>query len=284
MVSVPTFADPSACVVRDSTEDDDCPKSCQPPILVPYTGSIGILRTPPSTYYSGATTSPRFHGRCFFVHQGNRSPYSILRTHSDQERSGISLRVGKILRNQEGARTWHRPHTSAREVKRHLRKSLGVELGFFRSSSDFLPGFLSGFLVQANYTFTDATGLIFPMAISGRSPIRRRSAKSPCRSASKAYLQRGCSVTRRGRSRCAFAGTYRDLYLDEAESDAEIGTASSTACSSSISRAVYTFESRTLQVYFEWVNINDARILRLQPVSGPGGRIFCKFEKYNWTM
>ncbi|KPQ31984.1 MAG: TonB-dependent receptor [Porphyrobacter sp. HL-46] len=153
----------------------------------------------------------------------------------------------------------------------------GVELGFSQQL-DFLPGFLSGFLVQANYTFTDATGLISDGnigAITDTPTFREITLPS----ASK-HTFNGVLGYEKGPVSLRLAGTYRDLYLDEAESDAETDRFVDSLFQLDFSGR-YTL-NKNLQVYFEWVNINDAEFFAFNRFGGRQNLL--QFEKYNWTM
>lgn len=153
----------------------------------------------------------------------------------------------------------------------------GIELGFSQQL-DFLPGLLSGFLVQANYTYTDATGLISDGnidAITDAPTFREITLPS----ASK-HTFNGVLGYEKGPVSLRLAGTYRDLYLDEAESSADEDRIVDSLFQLDFSGR-YTI-NKNFQAYFEWVNINDAEFFAFNRLGGRQNVL--QFEKYNWTM
>ena len=153
----------------------------------------------------------------------------------------------------------------------------GVELGFSQQL-DFLPGFLSGFLVQANYTYTDAKGLIPDGelgAITDEPTFRQISLPSASR-----HTFNGVLGYEKGPLSLRLAGTYRDKYLDETDSDAESDRIVDSLFQLDFSGR-YSI-NKNLQVYFEWVNINDAEFFAFNQQGGRQNVL--QFEKYNWTM
>lgn len=153
----------------------------------------------------------------------------------------------------------------------------GVELGFSQQL-DFLPGLLSGFLVQANYTFIDAKGLISDGnigAITDTPTFREITLPS----ASK-HTFNGVLGYEKGPVSLRLAGTYRDLYLDETESSAETDRFVDSLFQLDFSGR-YTI-NKNFQVFFDWININDAEFFAFNRRGGQQNVL--QFEKYNWTM
>ena len=153
----------------------------------------------------------------------------------------------------------------------------GIELGFSQQL-DFLPGFLSGFLVQANYTFTDAKGLISDGNIASvtDTPTFREIALP---SASR-HTFNGVLGYEKGPVSLRLAGTYRDLYLDEIQGSAEEDRVVDSLFQLDFSGR-YNF-TKNFQAYFEWININDAEYFAFNRLGGRQNVL--QFERYNWTM
>lgn len=153
----------------------------------------------------------------------------------------------------------------------------GIELGFSQQL-DFLPGLLSGFLVQANYTFTDANGLISDGNIGSitDTPAFREIALP---SASR-HTFNGVLGYEKGPVSLRLAGTYRDLYLDEIQGGADEDRFVDDLFQLDFSGR-YTI-NKNFQAYFEWININDAEYFAFNRLGGQQNVL--QFEKYNWTM
>jgi TonB-dependent receptor len=153
----------------------------------------------------------------------------------------------------------------------------GVELGFSQKL-DFLPGFLSGFLVQANYTFTDAKGLISDGdidAITDTPAFREITLPSASR-----HTFNGVLGYEKGPVSLRLAGTYRDLYLDEIQGGADEDRIVDSLFQLDFSGR-YNI-NKNFQAYFEWVNINDAEYFAFNRLGGRQNVL--QFEKYNWTI
>lgn len=153
----------------------------------------------------------------------------------------------------------------------------GVELGFSQKL-DFLPGLLSGFLVQANYTFTDAKGLISDGAIDAPTDVPDfREITLP--SASR-HTFNGVLGYEKGPLSLRLAGTYRDLYLDEIQGGADEDRFVDSLFQLDFSGRYQI--NKNFQAYFEWININDAEYFAFNRLGGQQNAL--QFEKYNWTM
>ncbi len=153
----------------------------------------------------------------------------------------------------------------------------GIELGFSQQL-DFLPGLLSGFLVQANYTFTDAKGLISDGNIGSITDTPDfRQINLP--SASK-HTFNGVLGYEKGPVSLRLAGTYRDDYLDEIQGGADEDRIVDSLFQLDFSGR-YSINDN-FQLFFEWININDAEFFAFNRLGGQQNVL--QFEKYNWTM
>jgi TonB-dependent receptor len=153
----------------------------------------------------------------------------------------------------------------------------GIELGFSQQL-DFLPGFLSGFLVQANYTFTDAKGLISDGNIGSITDTPDfRQITLP--SASK-HTFNGVLGYEKGPISLRLAGTYRDLYLDEIQGGADEDRFVDSLFQLDFSGRYKINDN--FQVFFDWININDAEYFAFNRLGNQQNAL--QFEKYNWTM
>jgi TonB-dependent receptor len=154
----------------------------------------------------------------------------------------------------------------------------GFELGFAQQF-DFLPGFLSGFLVQANYTYTDAKGLIPDGdigSVTDDPDVREINLPATSRHTFNATLG-----YEKGPISLRLAGTYRDQYLDEVNPDGPEADRIVDDLFQLDFTARYKI-NKNLRVYFEWVNINDAKFFAFNQLGGRQNIL--QFEEYNWTM
>ncbi len=76
------------------------------------------------------------------------------------------------------------------------------------------------------------------------------------------------------------AGTYRDKYLDELGSDPEEDRYVDDHFQLDLSARLRLNEQ--VQLYYEWVNINDAKYFAYNNYGGQ--RNLLQYEEYNWTM
>ena len=148
----------------------------------------------------------------------------------------------------------------------------GVEIGVAQSF-DYLEGFLSGFIVSANYTYTDATGLV----PNDGDPNDLREINLPA--ASKHTFNAALGYEK-GPISLRVAGTYRDGYLDELGSEAEDDRLVDNHFQVDLS-ARYQFTSN-VQAFFEWININDAKYFAFNRIGGTRNNL--QYEEYSWTM
>lgn len=145
----------------------------------------------------------------------------------------------------------------------------GFELGFAQA----LRGALDGFIVNANYTFTDATGTVF---IDG-DESNPRETSLPATSRHTANISLGYD---KGPIDVRLSGTYRDKYLDELADDAELDRFVDDHFQFDLS-AKYRLTDK-IQLFYEWVNINNAKYFAYNELGGR--RNVYQYEEYNWTM
>lgn len=154
----------------------------------------------------------------------------------------------------------------------------GIELGFYQKL-DFLPGFLDGLLVQANYTYTDASGLIADGDVGDITAAPTfREIPLPATSQNTFNVALGYD---KGPLSLRLAGTYRDGFLDEVNGDGP----EFDRYTDSLFQLDFTARYRVtdnVQVYFDWININDAEFYAFNRLGGRQNLL--QFERYNWTM
>ena len=154
----------------------------------------------------------------------------------------------------------------------------GVELGFYQSL-DFLPGLLSGFLVQANYTYTDASGSIVDGDISDvASATTFRDIPLPTTSK---HTFNGVLGYEKGPISLRLSGTYRDKYLDEINLDGPDFDRYVDDHFQLDFSAKYKLTDN-IRVFYEWVNINNAKYFAYNTLGGRQN--IYQYEEYNWTM
>lgn len=153
----------------------------------------------------------------------------------------------------------------------------GVELSASQAL-DFLPGLLSGFLVQANYTYTDATGELPDGDFTDLDNVD--SYRPIMLPSSSKHTINGVLGYEKGPVSLRLAGTYRDKYLDEAGGDAEEDRYVDDHFQMDFSAKLRLNEG--VQLYYEWVNINNAKYYAYNTYAGQ--RNLYQYEEYNWTM
>ncbi|MEM9086471.1 MAG: TonB-dependent receptor [Pseudomonadota bacterium] len=154
----------------------------------------------------------------------------------------------------------------------------GFEFSLYQKL-DFLPGFLDGTLVQFNYTYTDASGLIADGGIGdvGTIPTFREIAL-PATSENTFNAVLGYD---KGGLNLRLAGTYRDGFLDEINADGP----DFDRFTDSLFQLDFTARYQAtdnVQVYFEWININNAEFFAFNNLGGRQNIL--QYEEYNWTM
>ncbi|MEM6494834.1 MAG: TonB-dependent receptor, partial [Pseudomonadota bacterium] len=154
----------------------------------------------------------------------------------------------------------------------------GFEFSLYQKL-DFLPGFLDGTLVQFNYTYTDASGEIADGGIGavGGSPDFRTidlpATSENTFNAVLGYEKAGLNLR--------LAGTYRDGFLDEINADGP----DFDRFTDSLFQLDFTARYQAtdnVQVYFEWININNAEFFAFNNLGGRQNIL--QYEEYNWTM
>ncbi|MEE4201752.1 TonB-dependent receptor [Erythrobacter sp.] len=154
----------------------------------------------------------------------------------------------------------------------------GFELGFYQQLA-FLPEPLDGFLVQANYTFTDAQGSVVtdPLGSVTDTPSFRNIAL-PATSENTFNAVLGYE---KGPVSLRLAGTYRDGFLDEINGDGpEFDRFVDNHFQLDFTARYQVIDQ--LQLYFEWININDAEFFAFNNLGGRQNIL--QYEEYNWTM
>jgi TonB-dependent receptor len=168
--------------------------------------------------------------------------------------NGIAYDEATIPRNGDSARVW------------------GIELSYSQAF-DFLPAPFDGLILQANYTYTDATGKV---PIDG-DPNDLRRIDLPSTSKHTANLTLGYE---KGPISLRVAGTYRSSYLDELGDDAAEDRIVDDHFQLDLS-AKYRI-TKQVQLFYEWVNINNAKYFAYNRVGAR--RNLYQFEEYSWTM
>ena len=147
----------------------------------------------------------------------------------------------------------------------------GMELGLSQSLS-MLPSPLDGFLVQANYTYTDATGTV---PIDGDiSDLRKITLPSTSKHTFNAALG-----YEKGPVSLRLSGTYRDKYLDELGDDADEDRFVDDHFQLDLTARYQLTEM--VQIFGEWVNINNAKYFAYNQLGGQ--RNLYQYEEYDWT-
>lgn len=167
---------------------------------------------------------------------------------------GIAYDEATIPMNGDSAKVW------------------GLELSY-QQALRFLPSPLDGLLVQANYTYTDATGKV---PIDGDITDLR---KIDLPAASKHTFNVALGYEK-GPVSLRLAGTYRSKYLDELGDDAPEDRMIDNHFQLDLS-AKYDVTKR-FQVFYEWVNINNAKYYAYNNVGARQNLL--QYEQYKWTM
>ncbi|HWW59597.1 MAG TPA: TonB-dependent receptor [Sphingopyxis sp.] len=151
-------------------------------------------------------------------------------------------------------------------------KIWGLELSYTQALR-FLPAPFDGFLVNANYTYTDATGKVPTDGdIGDLRKINLPAASKHTFNAALGYEKGPVSLR--------LAGTYRSKYLDELGDTAAEDRIIDNHFQLDLS-AKYDV-TRQVQVFYEWVNINNAKYYAYNNVGARQNLL--QFEQYKWTM
>ncbi|MET0241771.1 MAG: TonB-dependent receptor [Sphingobium sp.] len=168
--------------------------------------------------------------------------------------NGIAYDEATVPINGESARIW------------------GLELSYAQALR-FLPSPLDGLLVQANYTYTDATGKV---PTDGDVSDLREIAL-PASSKHTFNLALGYE---KGPVSLRLAGTYRSKYLDELGDVAAEDRIIDNHFQLDLSAKVDV--TKRVQVFYEWVNINNAKYFAYNNVGNRQNLL--QYEEYSWTM
>ena len=148
----------------------------------------------------------------------------------------------------------------------------GVEIGYSQAFT-MLPSPFDGLLLQANYTYTNASGLV----PTDGDPDDLREISLPATSKHTGNIVLGYE---KGPLSLRLAGTYRDRYLDELGDEAAFDRYVDDHFQLDLSAKLRL--NQLVQVYYEWVNINDAKYFAYNNFGDR--RNLYQYERYNWTM
>lgn len=148
----------------------------------------------------------------------------------------------------------------------------GFEIGVAQALN-FLPEPLDGFLVQANYTYTDAEGTIF----TDGDESDPRTIPLPATSKHTFNVALGYE---KGPFDLRLSGTYRDEYLDEAADEADLDRYADDHFQLDLSAKFKV--NKNIKLFYEWVNINNAKYFAFNRLGGQQN--LYQYEEYNWTM
>ncbi|MEW9856608.1 TonB-dependent receptor [Novosphingobium sp. M1R2S20] len=151
-------------------------------------------------------------------------------------------------------------------------KIWGLELSYAQALR-FLPSPLDGLIVQGNYTYTDATGEV-PTDGDLSEP---RKIDLP---ASSKHTFNAALGYEKGPVSLRVAGTYRSKYLDELGAVEAEDRIVDDHFQLDLS-AKYNV-TRKVQVFYEWININNAKYYAYNTVGSRQNLL--QFEQYKWTM
>ncbi|WP_394728768.1 TonB-dependent receptor [Altererythrobacter sp. GH1-8] len=145
----------------------------------------------------------------------------------------------------------------------------GLELGF----SQALSGMLDGFIIQANYTYTDAEGTVF----NDGDISDPRDIPLPATSKHTGNISLGYD---KGPIDIRLSGTYRDSYLDELGDEAAFDRYVDDHFQLDLS-AKYRLNDN-IQFFYEWVNVNNAKYFAYNTFGSQVNNL--QYEEYSWTM
>jgi TonB-dependent receptor len=148
----------------------------------------------------------------------------------------------------------------------------GFELGYSQAFT-MLPAPFDGLVLQANYTWTDATGRV---PVDG-DPTDLREITLPAASKNTFNLALGYD---KGPIDVRLSGTYRDGYLDELGDIADEDRLIDDHFQLDLSAKYRVTDN--IQLTYDWVNINNAKYFAYNNVGGR--RNLLQYEEYSWTM
>lgn len=150
-------------------------------------------------------------------------------------------------------------------------KVKGIELSYAQRFT-FLPAPLDGLLLNANYTYTDASGTVY----DGENLTDPRRIPLPASSKHTFNLVLGYE---KGPVSFRAAGTYRDRYLDELGGAANEDRYVDQHFQLDLS-AKYQIK-KGVRLFADWVNVTDAPYYAYQNYAG--AKRLLQYEKYSWT-
>ena len=148
----------------------------------------------------------------------------------------------------------------------------GFEVGYSQAFT-MLPAPFDGLLLQANYTYTDAKGLI----PNDGDPTDLRQINLPSSAKNTVNMVVGYE---KGPVSLRLSGTYRDKYLDEAGAEAQDDRIVDNHFQLDLSAKLDVTDN--VQLFYEWVNINNAKYYAYNNLGGRQNLL--QYEEYNWTM
>ncbi len=151
-------------------------------------------------------------------------------------------------------------------------KIFGAELSFSQALT-MLPAPLDGLIVQANYTYTDATGKV---PIDG-DPADLRKINLPTTAKHTINATIGYE---KGPVSLRLAGTYRDKYLDELGDDVAEDRVVDNHFQLDLTAKFRV--TKNVQLFYEWINLNNAKYFAYNTVGSR--RNLLQYEEYSWTM
>jgi len=143
----------------------------------------------------------------------------------------------------------------------------------YSQALDFLPSPLDGFLVQANYTYTDASGTV----LTDGDISDPRNIPLPASSKNTFNIVIGYE---KGPISLRAAGTYRDKYLDEIGDEAEEDRYVDSHFQIDLS-GKYNI-SKNIQLFAEWINVNNAKYFAYQNFASR--QRLLQYEEYGPTI
>ncbi|GGD43341.1 TonB-dependent receptor [Croceicoccus pelagius] len=147
----------------------------------------------------------------------------------------------------------------------------GAELSFSQALT-MLPAPLDGLLVQANYTYTDATGMV--PTDGDATDLRKITLPSTSKHTFNAVLG-----YEKGPLSLRLSGTYRDKYLDELGDEPDEDRYVDNHFQLDFS-AKYQLTDM-VQLFGEWININNAKYVAYNNLGNQ--RNLYQYEEYDWT-
>ncbi|MEZ5694074.1 MAG: TonB-dependent receptor [Altererythrobacter sp.] len=159
-----------------------------------------------------------------------------------------------------------------RAINGDTAEVFGVEVGFSQSL-DFLPAPLDGLLVQANYTYTDATGTV----LNDGDITDPRDIPLPAASKHTGNLVLGYES---GPFEFRAAGTYRSKYLDELGGDPTEDRYVDNHFQVDLSAKFAVTDN--VRLFAEWINVNNAKYFAYQNFDSR--QRLLQYEEYGPTV